>query len=112
MINFYVFLLFCYGGLMLTLGVLSSSESKNKHAILWGGISAAIVVATGTFLAFTHLVIFFNIAIATSALLTIAFGVRFGKTKKFYPIGVLAFASLLMTIAGIVALNSMSGYPH
>jgi len=93
-------LLISYGVMVSLGGVLGYVKSKSRQSLLAGSVSGLFLVAAGLLVvmginAGTYL------GFAITVLLVGLFSVRFGKTKKFVPAGILLVISIV--VAGALA---------
>lgn len=94
--NFSIVAVFAYGILAIVGGIIGYMQANSKVSLISGTISGLLLVIAG----------FFQLqgqgwaailAAVVTAILVVVFAVRFAKTRKFMPAG-------LMVILGIVTL--------
>jgi len=85
-----------YGGLAIAGGILGYLKTQSKASIISGGISGAILIVAGV-AALQGQLWGLALAAAITALLTVFFAIRYSKTRKVMPSG-------LMTVLGAIGL--------
>lgn len=88
-----------YGVLAIAGGIVGYLKTQSKASIISGGISGVILTVAGIAV-LQGQVWGLALAAATAALLTIFFAIRYSKTRKVMPSG-------LMTILGAICLVVM-----
>lgn len=92
-----------YAVLMLGGGFMGYKKANSKASLIMGVVSAAVIGA-GVGCTFTQVFLGYLIIAAMSALLTVTFLIRFLKTKKMMPSGMLLALSALASALSIYQL--------
>ncbi len=91
-----------YGILAIVGGILGYVKSKSKVSIISGSISGALLIASA--IAQLQGISGARIAsIAIAGVLVIVFALRFAKTRKFMPAGLMIFAGLVSLAAMLLS---------
>lgn len=88
-----------YGILVIVGGIMGYAQARSKASLI-SGIISGILLIFGGILQLQGQAWGLTLAIIVSAILVVVFTIRFVKTRKFMPAG-------LMTILGIIALAVM-----
>jgi uncharacterized membrane protein (UPF0136 family) len=91
-----------YASLVALGGVVGYLKAKSKISLISGLLGGSALLATW-FLATTQTTIGLGIAALISAILLVTFIVRFVRTRKWMPAGMMMFLSLATTVVFAVA---------
>lgn len=102
--NGYQFIFSVYSVLMLGGGFMGYKKAKSTASLVMGIISA-VAIGAGVFCTFSNAVLGYLIIAVMSSVLTVTFLIRFLKTKKMMPAGMLLILSALASALSIYLLS-------
>ena len=85
-----------YGLIVAAGGVVGYLKAKSKMSLISGLVSGAALLATWFFIVSTPIKL--QVATAIAAILLITFIIRFVRTQKFMPAGLM----MLLSLAGVI----------
>ncbi|MFQ5847908.1 MAG: TMEM14 family protein [Candidatus Methylomirabilales bacterium] len=101
--------LLAYGVLLILGGVMGYAKGRSQASLLSGGVSGVVILGVFAW-SLTAATAAMWLGAGVAALLTVVMGVRFMRSRKFMPAGVVVVASLLtLAVTLAAALGSGAG---
>ncbi|MDJ0511254.1 MAG: TMEM14 family protein [Crocosphaera sp.] len=93
-----------YGILLLIGGIIGYVTAKSKPSLISGVVSGLLLLVT-SFLQLQQIALAFILARIVTILLTVVFAIRFWKTKKLMPAGIMLVVSVAILVILVQTSN-------